>query len=52
MTGYNGQQMVINMENGRIVVMHAAKARHYDSKRLGLNVIKNGELENIKKNLA
>ena len=45
MTGYNGQQIGIDMKNERIVVMHAAKSKHYSTKRLGFDVLKNGNLD-------
>ena len=45
MTGYNGQQIGIDMKNERIVVLHAAKSKHYSTKRLGLDVLKNGNLD-------
>ena len=44
MGGYNGQQIAMDMDNGRIVVMHAAKSRHYNTKRLGFHAIKHGAL--------
>ena len=45
MTGYNGQQIGIDMKSERIVVMHAAKSKHYSTKRLGFDVLKNGNLD-------
>ena len=44
MDGYNGQQIVMDMDNSRIVVINAIKAKHYDTKKLGYEPIKYGRI--------
>jgi hypothetical protein len=41
--GFNGQNMMIDMDNSRIVVTNSA-ATAWDTRVFILNVIKNGEL--------
>lgn len=45
MTGNNGQQILIDMENSRIVVISAAKAKHFDAKALIYTPIKYGRIQ-------
>ncbi|NDE05458.1 MAG: hypothetical protein EB003_12580, partial [Flavobacteriia bacterium] len=42
-TGYNGQNMMIDMDNSRIIVTNSA-ATAWDQKSFLLNVIKDGQL--------
>ena len=35
MNGYNGQEIAIDMDNSRIVVISAVKSSHYNTKKLG-----------------
>jgi len=44
MNGYNGQQIIMDMDNSRIVVIAAAKSNHYDSYKLGFEPIKYGRI--------
>lgn len=44
MNGYNGQQIVIDMDNSRIVVIGAVKADDYDTYKLGFEPIKYGRI--------
>ena len=43
--GYNGQNMLIDMDNSRIVITNSA-ATAWDTKRLMLDVVRKGELPN------
>ena len=40
MDGYAGQQILIDITNGRIVIIHTID-QHYDWNKIGLSVIKN-----------
>ena len=44
MNGYNGQQIIMDMDNSRIVVIAAAKSNHYDTYKLGFEPIKYGRI--------
>lgn len=44
MNGYNGQQIVIDMDESRIIVIGAAKAKDYDTYKLGFEPIKYGRI--------
>ena len=44
MDGYNGQQIAIDMDNSRIVVISAVKSNHYNTKKLGYEPIKYGRI--------
>ena len=44
MNGYNGQEIAIDMDNSRIVVISAVKSGHYDTKKLGYEPIKYGRI--------
>ena len=44
MAGFNGQQIVMDMDNSRIVVILAAMAQNYDTKKLGYEPIKYGRI--------
>jgi len=44
MNGYNGQQIIMDMDNLRIVVIAAAKSNHYDTYKLGFEPIKYGRI--------
>jgi len=44
LNGYNGQQIIIDMDNTRIVVIGAVKASEYDSYKLGYEPIKFGRI--------
>ena len=44
LNGYNGQQIIIDMDNSRIVVIGAVKASEYDSYKLGFEPIKYGRI--------
>jgi len=44
LNGANGQQIVIDMDNSRIVVIGAVKAHDYDSYKLGYEPIKYGRI--------
>ena len=44
LNGANGQQIVIDMDNSRIVVIGAVKANDYDSYKLGYEPIKFGRI--------
>ena len=45
MSGYNGQQIIIDMDNSRIVVISAAKMNNYSSKKIGFDPIKYGRIQ-------
>ena len=42
--GYNGQQIVIDMDNSRILVIAAIKSNHHDTYKLGYEPIKYGRI--------
>ena len=42
--GKNAQNMLIDMDNSRIVVIGAVKSGHYDTKKLGYEPIKFGHI--------
>lgn len=44
LNGANGQQIVIDMDNSRIVVINAGKSNNYDSYKLGFEPIKYGRI--------
>ena len=44
MNGYNGQEIAIDMDNSRIVVISAVKSSHYNTKKLGYEPIKYGRI--------
>ena len=44
MQGYNGQQVIMNMDKQRIVVINAAKAKHYSTRILGYQPIRFGRI--------
>jgi len=44
LNGANGQQIVIDMDNSRIVVINAGKSNNYDSYKLGFEPIKFGRI--------
>jgi hypothetical protein len=44
MNGYNGQQIVIDMDKSRIIVIGAVKAMEYDTYKLGFEPIKYGRI--------
>ena len=44
LNGANGQQIVIDMDNSRIVVIGAVKAHDYDTYKLGYEPIKYGRI--------
>ena len=44
LNGANGQQIVIDMDNSRIVVIGAVKAHDYDTYKLGYEPIKFGRI--------
>ena len=44
MNGYNGQEIAIDMDNSRIVVISAVKSGHYNTKKLGYEPIKYGRI--------
>ena len=44
LNGANGQQIVIDMDNSRIVVISAGKANYYDTYKLGYEPIKYGRI--------
>lgn len=46
LTGNNGQQILIDMKNSRIVVISAAKSKHFDAKALIYAPIKYGRISN------
>ena len=45
MNGYNGQEIAIDMDNSRIVVISAVKSSHYNTKKLGYEPIKYGRIK-------
>lgn len=45
MDGYLGQQIILDMDNSRIVVINAAKSRHYNTRKLGYEPIKYGRIQ-------
>ena len=45
MDGYNGQQVIMDMDNQRIVVINAAKSKHYNTRILGYEPIKYGRIQ-------
>lgn len=44
MNGANGQQIVIDMDNSRIIAIGAVKEKHYDTFKLGFEPIKYGRI--------
>lgn len=44
MIGYNGQQIIMDMDTSRIVVLNAALSNHYDTYKLGLEPLKYGRI--------
>ena len=44
LNGANGQQIVIDMDNSRIVVINSGKSNNYDSYKLGFEPIKFGRI--------
>jgi len=44
MLGYNGQVIAMNMDKERIVVINAAKDKHYNTKMLGYEPLKYGRI--------
>ena len=44
MAGYNGQQIVIDIDNSRILVIAAIKSNHHDTYKLGYEPIKYGRI--------
>ena len=44
MDGYNGQQIIMDMDNSRIVAIAAAKSKHYSTYKLGFEPIKYGRI--------
>ena len=45
MLGYNGQVIAMDMDNSRIIVINAAKSRHYDTAKLGYIPLKYGRIK-------
>lgn len=45
MNGYNGQQVIMDMDNSRIVVINAIKSNHYNTRTLGYEPIKYGRIQ-------
>ena len=45
MLGYNGQVIAMDMDNSRIIVISAAKDRHYNSAKLGYIPLKYGRIK-------
>ena len=44
MDGASGQQIIMDMDNSRIVVINAIKSNHYNTKKLGFEPIKYGRI--------
>jgi hypothetical protein len=44
MNGYNGQEIAIDMDNSRIIVISAVKSGHFNTKKLGYEPIKYGRI--------
>ena len=44
LSGADGQQIIINMDKSRIVVISAGQEGFYSTKKLALDLIKNGKI--------
>ena len=45
MDGADGQQIVINLDDDRIVVISAGQANFYDTKSIAYDLIKSGKIK-------